>query len=184
MSTEQKLGHVTAVCSSPNHGYPTHPQEFVNVGLEGIQGDAHSGSMRESFTKPGTLKPNDSPISIVAQEVIEAMNSRFGLSIRHGGFNEQVVVSGLGDLSDVTIGSVVAFDGGVTLEVVRNAYPCERLNSFHGEPLLAKALVDKQPDGSTITRRGILAFVREPGRLAPGETVTIQPPTPLPNGSF
>ena len=174
MTAKEKSGRVVAVCSSPNHGYPTYPQEYANVTPEGIEGDAHSGALRESFTKPGTLKPNDRPISIVAQEVINEMNSKFGLNIQPGGFNEQVVVSGLGDLSNITIGSVVTFNGGVMLEVVDNAYPCQKLNAFHGEPLLEKELVKKLPDGSTVSKRGILASVRKPGLLTPGEAVTIQ----------
>ena len=59
MSLEIKKGKVLAVCSSPVHGLPTYPQEFVKVNSDGIEGDAHSGPLRSSFRNPGTLKPND-----------------------------------------------------------------------------------------------------------------------------
>lgn len=125
--TEINEGTVVAVCMSPVHGYPTYPQEKVTIGMQGIEGDVHSGAMRESFTKPGTQKPNDRPISIVAQEVMDDVNKSLGLHMQPGDFNEQVLVSGLGDLGDTPIGARVVFDSGVRLEVVDRAYPCEVL---------------------------------------------------------
>ncbi len=172
MTTEQREGRIVAVCSSPNHGYPTYPQDEVIVGLLGIEGDAHSGELRESFRQPGTLKPNDRPISIVSDEVRREMNARFGTNIQPGGFNEQVLVTGLGDLSDVEIGDRVTFDGGVTLEVTDNAFPCDKLTGFHSEPGLLKSLV-KKSEGTHRSRRGILTKVLEVGTLVPGERVTL-----------
>ncbi|MBI2032447.1 MAG: hypothetical protein HYV38_00760 [Candidatus Levybacteria bacterium] len=116
-SPDIRRGRVVAVCMSPNHGYPTYPQEAVTVGSLGIVGDAHSGYMRESFTRPGTMKPNDRPISIVADEVRAEMSEKFGVDIDPGDFNEQVLVEGLGDLSDVEIGSAITFESGVELKV-------------------------------------------------------------------
>ncbi len=176
MVTETKSGYVTTVCSSQNHGYPTYPRSYVEVESTGIKGDAHSGNMRESFRNPGTLKPNDRSISIVALEVMNAMNRKFGTNIQPGDFNDQVVVNGMGNLSDVEIGDHVIFSGGVKLIVTDNAMPCAKLNTYNGEPQLAKALVKKRRDGSLKTMRGILAQVTEPGLLAPGEKVTITKP--------
>lgn len=177
MVQETRAGTVHAVLKSPNHGYPTLPQDFVEVRHDGIAGDAHSGPLRESFRNPGTLKANDRPISMVALEVISEMQKKFGLgrTMQPGGFNEQIVSEGLGDLSDAEAGDVLSFEGGVTLEVVEGAMPCVRLNEFHGEPGLAKALVEKDDDGNVTTKRGLLAKVLSPGILRPGEKVTISP---------
>lgn len=167
MSVEIRQGRVTAVCTSPDHGYPTYPQESVYVGPLGIEGDAHSGPDRESAKNPGTRKPNDRPISIVSEELYKEINQTFGLSAEHGDFNEQVVVEGMGDLSDVEIGSRVMM-GDVVLEVTDNAWPCERLNGHMGEPLLAKRLVYQDEKGTRRTKRGIVAKVIEEGELTPG----------------
>lgn len=175
MSAELRQGTVTAVCMSPDHGYPTHPQESVYVGALGIEGDAHSGPDRASSTNPGTIKPNDRPISIVSEEVYKEINETFGLSAKHGDFNEQVVVDGFGDLSDVEIGSRVMM-GDVVLEVTDNAWPCVRLNKHLGEPLLAKKLVFEDQNGKKRTKRGIVARVIEEGQLAVGiEAMIIKP---------
>ena len=177
MSTEIKKGRVVNVLSSPNHGYPTYPQDFVKVNIDGIEGDVHSGALRESFTNPGTQKPNDRPISIVANETLRLANKHFGLNIKPGGFNEQMLVEGLGDLGDVSKGSFVRLEGGVELFIVDNAWPCERLDKYHGEPYLSHYLVGNYEDGMRYTKRGILASVTTPGEIRPGEEIQIFPPT-------
>lgn len=178
MVQKEKIGSVHAVLKSPNHGYPTYSQDAVEIKSDGIDGDAHSGPLRKSYRNPGTLKPNDRPISIVAKEVIDEMWEKFGLTrtMKPGGFNEQIVVEGLGDLADAGEGDTLLFEGGVMLEIVEGAMPCNQLNEFHGEPMLAKALAEVQPDGTVHTKRGALAKVLIPGMLMPGEVVTISPP--------
>jgi len=169
MSSEVPQGIVTAVCMSPVHGYPTYPQESVLVGLDGIEGDAHAGPLRESFKNPGTLKPNDRSFCIVADEVRES------LGLQPGDFNEQLLVRGLGDLGDVAIGSHVLFETGVELEVVDRAYPCLKLEAYNGIGLI-KALAEKRGD-ELYTRRGILARVIHGGELHPGISVALINPT-------
>ena len=177
MSPDVREGKVLAICSSQVHGYPTYPQEKVKVEMDGIVGDAHSGPLRESFRNHGTFKRNDRPISIVAQETVDEMNKMFGLHIKPGGFNEQLLVEGLGDLSDVRIGELVMLESGVELDVVDNAQPCVRLNAYHGEQLMAKKLVTKNAEGEQITKRGILANVLTPGVITLGESIKIFNPS-------
>lgn len=170
-------GTVEAVCMSPEHDFPTKPQAGgAFIGEFGIPGDAHSGPTRESFTRPGTFKENDRPISIVSAEVLEEMNKRFGLDMQPGAFNEQVLIRGMGDLGQVAIGSRVEFEGGVGLEVVDRAWPCKKLADFHGEQGLIKALATRLEDGETYSRRGILAKVLETGWLSSGAAVRITTP--------
>lgn len=173
MVKELRQGNVVAVCKSPEHGYPTYPQSLVVIGMPGIEGDAHSGALRESFTKPGTMKPNDRPISIVADEVRREMNARFGLHIKPGGFNEQILVRDLGDLSYVEIGDQVVFDSGVELEITDVAYPCTKLSTYHGEPGLIEALLIPEQHKKPKSKRGILARVVTPGELHEGVGVAL-----------
>lgn len=173
MSTETRKGIVVAVCMSPVHGYPTFPRDRVVVGPFGIEGDAHSGPMRASFRNPGTQKPNDRPISIVSDEVRRDLNNRLGLHMEPGDFNEQILVSGLGDLGDVIVGSHVFFGSGVELEVTDNAYPCERLEAHNG-PGLVKALAENR-EGEVYSYRGIVARVVRTGQLQPGVSVIVTP---------
>lgn len=177
MVAEARSGKIEAVLLSPNHGYPTFPQPFIEVTMEGVNGDAHSGPMRESYSMPGTFKPNDRQVSFVADEVREKTQKRFGLvqKMGPGGFNEQVLTSGLGDLSDAEEGDVIS-SGEVTFTVVARAVPCEKLDKYHGEPHLSRSLVDRDENGEIIrTRRGVIANVVTPGILKQGDKITISP---------
>lgn len=172
MSIESKTGKVVAVCLSPEHGFPTYPQEVVSIGMLGIEGDAHSGELRASFRNKGTLKPNDRPISIVSEEIRLWVNETLGLDMQHGDFNEQIVVEGLGDMGDFEDGTLVTFDNGVILEVVDHAYPCDTLEKHNNAPGLSKALAQKK-EGGVYSKRGILCKVIQPGELTAGVGVRI-----------
>lgn len=165
-------GVVVAVCLSPEHCFPTYPQEQVFIDSLGIPGDAHSGSMRESFTKPGTFKPNDRPISLVADEVRLEMNERFDINLQPGDFSEQILVRGLGDLGYIAIGSQVTFSSGVKLEVVDRAWPCAKLTVHNGERGLVKAL-NVKVGRERYSRRGLLTSVLSTGYLKAGDTLTV-----------
>ncbi len=170
-----KEGVVTAVLMSPNRGYPTHAQEEVEVEKFGIKGDRHSGPLRESFTRPGTMKPNDRPMLIIAAEEIMDMNNRFGLQMKPGSFNEQVDIDGMGDLRDLLPGDEFVFEGGVKLKFVESATPCAELAAYHQEPrLLDKGVLVWKEGDNVISRRGALTGVTREGVLRPGEKVVLQ----------
>ena len=170
-------GKVVAVCTSPKHGFPTIPQDFVFIDELGIPGDAHSGQWRTSFTVPGTYKANDRPISIVSYEMMQAVNNEFNLNIEPGGFNEQIVVEGLGDLGWIAIGTMITFEGNsIQLKIVDYAYPCTTLTEFHKCPGLLDFLVDtsrRNSNGKNYSKRGILAEVKQTGTLVPGQTMKV-----------
>lgn len=175
MKARKETGEVVAVCMSPNHGFPTHPQSKVYVGEWGIPGDAHAGPLRESFRNPGTFKINDRPILVMPQEIVDEMNQRFGLAMKPGDFNEQVVVKGLGDLGDVLPGSRLRFSSGLELEVVEQATPCTRLEKHNGAQNgdLINALTVKR-GGEIFYRRGLLTRVIQPAELSPRARVQIR----------
>lgn len=177
MSPHKYEGIVTGVFSSPDHGYPTIKRDQVVVGLLGIEGDAHSGALRESFRNKGTLKPNDRPISIISIEVINKMNRQFGLKMTEADFNAQLGVMGLGDLGWITIGSILTFrSGGVVLKITDHAQPCVKLETHNAQVGLSKALIDlsaPKVDDIVYSRRGILASVLNPGKLSEGIGITV-----------
>lgn len=176
----KRTGTIHAVCMSPDHGYPTYPQDTIDVGLLGIPGDAHSGPLRESFRHPGVMKPNDRPICIVSWEAMQAASKELGIPIPVGSLNEQLVVEGLGDLGWVPIGSVISFpESPVTLEIVDYAYPCVKLATYHKDNRIMASLLDTSVTnmhGKPYSKRGILAKVLTTGILKPGMSVTITQP--------
>lgn len=146
-----KEGRVVAVCTSRNSGIPKLQRKYARITHYGFAGDYHAKKMRHSFGTGGQ-KPNiDRHISIVAQEVIDAINEELGLSLIPGSLGENITTSGLGDLSDIADGTIIHIGSvgtNVTLRVSQQNNPCSILS-----PL------DKRIVKTLHKRRGILCSV-------------------------
>jgi MOSC domain-containing protein YiiM len=163
MESERRVGKVVALCISTKPGIPKYPVEGeVIVTPVGISGDFHSGPWRKTKIKSGERKENDRQVSLVAKEVVDQLNQEFGISIPIGGLAENILVSGLGDLSDLKPQDKIEFSGGVILKVTRQNNPCNRLDIYHPE---LKKLI--------LSRRGVVAQVLQTGVLSSGEMVKI-----------
>lgn len=153
---KERFGSIVAACISPNEGLPKYPQQRVIVGEYGLEGDFHNRQMRRSFSKPGTLKPNeDRHITVVAQEALEAFNGELGLDLKAGDFGENFLTKGLGDLADVPEGAVISIGRSIVLRVTKQNAPCKKLQQHHR--LMVKAAYG---------RRGVLCAIVK-GRGAP-----------------
>ncbi len=159
----ERRGRVLAVCLSPRGGVPKYPQPQVTVGPYGVEGDHHYGAFRTS-RRTGQPVPNLRQVSVCAQEVYDEVEAALGVRVPPGGFAENVLVEGLGDLSDLGPGDLLRFEGGVEFEVTEQNVPCANLSVYH--PLVPRLVYG---------RRGIVGVVRRPGTLRPGEWVEVVP---------
>jgi len=140
---------VVAVCLSTEGGVPKHAQTQVTVGPNGIEGDYHAGRPQRQ-------------VSVVARETIDEVNRELGIDVPPGGFSENILIQGLGYLGDLKAGDLLRFSSGVVLEITGQNDPCKNLMVWHN-------LVPKHTYG----KRGIVAVVRAPGPLRPGDTVEV-----------
>jgi MOSC domain-containing protein YiiM len=154
------VGTVVAVCLRAEGGVPKYPQPEVIVGEYGIEGDWHSGPMRTRSN--GEVVPNTRHVSLVAKEVFDDLNRELGTDIPHGGFGENILVEGMGDLGGIAEGDLLRFSSGVELEVTGQNDPCKNLMVYHNQ-------IPKLSYG----RRGLLAVVRATGRVKAGDTVSV-----------
>ncbi len=154
-------GTVAAVCLRKEKGVPKYPQSEVTIGEYGVEGDYHAGPMRTR--SDGQVVPNTRHVTLVAKEVFDDLNRELDTDIPAGGFGENILVEGLGDLSDINEGEIIRFSSGVELEVTGQNDPCKNLMVYHNQ-------VPKRAYG----RRGLLAVVRSTGPLKPGDSITVQ----------
>jgi MOSC domain-containing protein YiiM len=157
-----KMGTVVAVCMRKEKGVPKYPQSEIVIGEYGVEGDYHSGPMRTRSN--GEVEPNRRHVTLVAKEVFDDLNRELDTDIPAGGFGENILVEGLGDLSDIKEGDLLSFSSGVELEVTGQNDPCKNLMVYHNQ-------VPKRAYG----RRGLLTMVRTTGRLKPGDSISVQP---------
>ena len=121
-----------------------------------IEGDFHAGRGRRQ-------------VSVVAKETFDALEAELGVFVSPGGFGENLLVEGLGDLSDLqpadilcfaSGADILCFASGVELEITAQNEPCRNLMVHH--PLAPKLAYG---------RRGVVATVRSGGLLKPGDAV-------------
>lgn len=161
MPDEVIAGEVVAVCSSPDGGVPKWPRERIAVGDYGVEGDYHARPTR--VNRRGETEPNRRQVTVVAAEAIQAIEEELGCSIPPGGFGENILVRGLGDLGWLAEGDLLEFAGGVALEVTGQNNPCANLQVWH--PDIVKAAYG---------RRGVLTVVARTGVIEPGERVVVR----------
>jgi MOSC domain-containing protein YiiM len=154
-------GRVVAVCTSPAGGVPKYPQEHVAIGTLGAEGDYHAGPINR-HKKTGDPEPNRRQLTLVAEEVIEELNARLGIELKPGDLAENVLISGLGDLSHLEEGDRLALGLDVVVEVTAQNRPCSVIEVYH--PRLVEELTG---------RRGVAAVVVSPGTVRPGDRCSI-----------
>ena len=150
-------GTVVAVSISSNGGVPKYPQESVTIGDLGVEGDYHSGSInRHKKTEPA--EPNSRQITLVAQEVLEEVNTELGIMLKPGDLGENILVSGLDDLRQFRKGDRLMLGTDVVVEVTAQNNPCNVLSVYH--PAIVKEMTGK---------RGVTAIVVRTGSVRPGD---------------
>ena len=132
-------------------GIPKQPVERIEVTSLGLAGDGHNH------------EKHNSPLQAVCLQDIEELEGlcRQGYVLSPGATGEnltlrQVFVNGL------AVGTVLAFDGGVAIELTKVRKPCYVLDAIH-----------RQLKEDIIGRCGYYARVLQEGLLTAGEKISI-----------
>ena len=155
-------GTVIACCARQERGMPKFPRDEIDVGTFGVDGDYHAGPICKHGSKAG--KPNDRPVSIVSKEVYDLLTSSLDVEIEPGAFGENLLVEGLGDLSDLAGGDVLRVGDTVAIRVTEQNKPCSNLD-----------YIDKSVLKACVGRRGVIGTVISTGTVRPGDSVLIEP---------
>ena len=139
-------GTIVKVQGYGNDASPATPVESANViSGQGLEGDR--------FCREGHLRQ----VLLMDKETLDE------LELSPGQIKENVTTSGL-DLSQTEAGQVVIIGDDVTLEIVGECLPCERMNAIR--PGLRTTLEH---------RRGMLALVLNGGPIKVGDPIRVEP---------
>src|SRR5438067_13340170 len=167
-----RTGKVIAVCYSPEliNGVGKQTHASGEVTRLGMPGDRHYGETRVSSRG---VVPNDRPITIVGRESLVDVCERLGVPlVPPGGLGENLLIEGMGDLSDVLPGDLVrvtpapegseAAEPTVVLLASKQNEPCANLQIYHR--LMTKKLFGK---------RGVICTVVKEGTVHVGDRVEL-----------
>jgi MOSC domain-containing protein YiiM len=157
-----RTGRLAAVCAAERleRGIGKRSLASARITRHGVPGDVHFGPTCWNDAHDARVE-NYRPITVLAAEAVRAACEAVGLSpLPAGALGENVLVEGIGDLSDLAKGDLLSV-GDALLEVTEQNAPCKNVCVHH--PDLLRALVG---------RRGVICLVRREGEVRPGDAVT------------
>ncbi|MEM9604246.1 MAG: MOSC domain-containing protein [Pseudomonadota bacterium] len=158
----------------------TAPVASVDADFGGFPGDVHHGLTRASCVRVrrqypvGTEIRNTRQVSILAAEDLAGIATDLGLdTIDPAWVGANLLISGIPKLTELPPSTRLLFPSGAALVVDMENEPC----TFPGE------VIESHHPGhgagfvrAAIGRRGVTAWVERPGRIAPGDTVSVHLP--------
>lgn len=175
---------VAGVFLAPGKSFVSVAAEALELGFDGIAGDLHAGitrlsGSREPWYPRGTEMENDRQLTIVAPDELATIAARMELAeIRPEWIGANLSIDGVPRLSLLPAGTLLFFAGGATLRVEGPNAPCR----LAGRAIAEEAGMADRAAGEFgfpkfgQRRRGLVARVDKPGRILPGEAVSVRVP--------
>ncbi len=157
-------------------------RESVNVAWGGFEGDKHFGDTMprgsgQKFYPKGSEIRNTRQISIVASEELAQIAHGLQVPAIDGAWlNANILVSGIADFTQLSPGTRIIFKNGVGLVVEGSNPPCTTAGGQIQENYPEKQNLAQEFVKHAVGRRGVVAWVERPGKLAPGERFQIHRP--------
>jgi len=175
---------VTGTFVAPSGHFVTRAASALELTFDGITGDFHAGNTRRSGGREpwyprGTEIRNERQLSIVAPDELAAIAARMGIAeVSPEWLGANLLLEGAPRLSMLPAGTMLFFQGGVTLKVDAQNGPCR----IAGRAVAEGAGMADVEAGSLLfpksakRLRGLVAWVEKPGRIAAGEQVSVRIP--------
>lgn len=178
------VASVAGLYAALNGSFQTEPVAALELGFDGIAGDVHAGATRRSGGREpwyprGTEIRNERQLSIVAFDELAVVAGRMGIAeIRPEWIGANLVLDGLPSLSMLPAGTLLFFKGGATVKIDGQNKPCRVAGRSVAEnagmaDVEAGALLFPQ---AAMRLRGLVGWVEKPGRVVPGEAVSVRVP--------
>lgn len=174
-------GRVVAVHRSSSHDFSKHPEDAITL-VEGwgVEGDAHAGPtvQHRSRVARDPAAPNLRQVHLLHAELFDELVDR-DHAVFPGDLGENVTTRGI-DLLALPVGTLLQLGDSAQVEVTGLRNPCSQIDRFQRG--LMAAVLDKDAQGRTVRKSGVMAIVRQGGILRPGDAIVAHlPPTPHKN---
>ncbi len=177
-------GSVRGLFAAKGNHFETQPVETLSLTFEGIEGDHHAGHTRlsggrEPWYPRNTEILNTRQLTLLAPDELAAAAEGMEIdAIQAEWIGGNMLIDGIANLSMLPAGTLLFFEGGVTLKVDFQNAPCK---------ISGGAIADRYPDRDRTSLalafvsaakrcRGLTAWVEKPGHIALGEGIRAQIP--------
>ena len=166
---------VISVHKSPTHTLSKPVQSSIKLlaGL-GIEGDAHMGTTvkHRSRVKADPTQPNLRQVHLIHSELHDELKEK-GFNIPFGKMGENITTKGI-DLLGLPKGTKLRIGSTAIIEITGLRNPCVQLDGI--QPGLMKAVLDKDENGNSIRKAGVMAVVLKGGEIFPNDLIKIKLP--------
>ncbi len=171
-------GSVVAVSRSATYTFSKPTQLSIRLlpGL-GVEGDAHMGKTIKHRYRVARNpdEPNLRQVHLIHAELHDEL-SRAGFAVSAGQMGENITTRGI-DLLALPTGTRLHLGQDAIVEVTGLRNPCHQLNKFQSG--LMNAVLDRDADGKTVRKSGIMAIVVSGGDVRIDDPIRIEmPPQP------
>ncbi|MBZ9982892.1 MULTISPECIES: MOSC domain-containing protein [unclassified Mesorhizobium] len=173
-----------ALYAAPFDHFETKAVEKLQLGFDGIAGDFHAGIARRSGGREpwyprGTEMRNERQLSLVAADELALVAERMGLEeIKPEWIGANLLIEGVPHLSMLPSGSLLFFQGGVTIKIDAQNKPCRVAGQSIAEHVRA---ADHDATALLFPKvakrlRGLVGWVEKPGIVRSGEEISVRVP--------
>lgn len=179
----QKLsGRVAGLYATPDSDFPTAAVDHLDLTFAGIAGDRHEGmtrasGAREPWYERGTEMRNERQLTLLAPDELDEIADCMDLpEVKPEWIGGNILLDGIPRLSMLPAGTLLMFEGGVTLAVQGQNAPCRIAGGSIARHFPDRDGLDLLFPKVARRLRGLVAWVEKPGTLMPDERVTARIP--------
>lgn len=176
------VARVDGLFAGAGASFETRAVEALDLAFEGLAGDRHGGATRrtggrEPWYVRRTEIRNERQVSIVSRDELAAVAGDMAIDrLEPEWIGANMTLAGVERLSWLPPRTLMFFEGGATLKVDGDNSPCRAsgraiARQFEDRPDLERAFVRHAQH-----RRGLVAWVEKPGRIALGASVELRLP--------
>jgi MOSC domain-containing protein YiiM len=181
--TRTITGYVEAVLIAPDRdSLLAVRQPEVRVTFEGFEGDRHAGltrpsGSRTSYYPRGVEIRNSRQVSILSEEELAEVAAALGIpQLKPEWLGANLLLSGIPSLTLLPPGTRLHFPQDAALVVAGENSPCtDTGQAIQDQNPTVRGVTTRFPQVA-VHKRGIVAWVERPGKIAHGDSVRVEVP--------
>lgn len=173
----QKItGRVVGLYKAEGRDFRTTAVDTLDLGFEGIPGDAHAGQTRNSGAREpwypkGTEIRNERQLSILAPDELRLVARRLNIpEIKPEWIGGNLVLEGVDNLTRLPPRTLIFFEGGATIKIDGDNKPCRVSGRSIGSHFESREDIELEFSKQAANLRGLVGWVEKPGTIRSGET--------------
>ncbi|MBC8129970.1 MAG: MOSC domain-containing protein [Rhizobiaceae bacterium] len=175
-AARKMAGRIAGLYRAGPDDFVTEAVEALDLSFAGIEGDVHGGATRRSggrepWYRRGTEMRNERQLSLLSPDELAASAEALKVTeIQPEWIGGNMLIEGIARLTWLPPRTLLFFEGGLTLKIDGDNGPCRASGRSIARHFEGREDIERGFVKAAKNRRGLVAWVEKPGRVAVGET--------------